>query len=949
MFRPSRRTYTWILLAITLLAFALRAYRLDGQSLWYDEGVTALVSQFDLPSLTRWTADDIQPPLYYVLVAGWGRLAGWSEWSLRFPSLFFGTLTVPLMAALATRLTRRRVAGLLAGLLTALHPLLLYYSQEARMYALLLALGVLAGILALGGDRTRGSGRPHSWRPWLAYTLVATAAVYTHYFAFFLLLALVGAAFLDALLGRGQPLATRLRARLLPLLAADLAVLLLYLPWLRVLVTQLQVDTSYWTGSLKLWEALRHVAIGFTSGETVLEAQATQRLVMYGVVAGIALFEALRHGRAAPHSPTAPLPNGWGRGEVSFALAWLLVPVAGVLALASVTPKFNPRYVMVALPGLILLWSDGLSRLLEARGSARDVWDHRLRWLRPLAGTLLVLGLLTGFAQADANWFTDPAFTKDQWRELAAYVQANRAQDEAVVLVSGHAWPVWHYYAPELEPLRLPDIDVLDVNAVLDFPSSGAPLRQALADKWGVWLVGWQDEVVDPMGVTPLLLEMAGQEQPVEGGFWGLTLRHFTQLQPQEIPVEPPVRVPVDADFEGKVTLLGATVRPDGELLLFWQRTGPDPLPDLRVTGETLTEDGLLYAKLPDRRPAGYLYPAFRWPQGQVTVGRIPAADWAGEGAAAGAYQLQVGLYDPAGDLTGLDVLDQAGNPQGKRATVQLQLPVTIPMAPQGDPPGAWHEIGPGIYVDATLVPEQAMPGAILTLKLRWFAVEDRLVQHTFWRISGGSLPPRPGAIVPGMWKPLDLRLPGGEVVRTLHPIQLPPGNIMGKAWLQFGLPEAPEKALSLPFEFLGETSEESQPLVITWPLDAQFGDGLRLIGLAGLTPEKLAESAKLGGEIVLWPVWEVEKTPREKLAVTVQWLGPDGRPAAQRDSKLLWPTNVPPSDPTPSSPIPVPVPEKPGEYTLILAVYQPDEPGLPRLLLPDGRDALELDTVMVR
>ncbi|HMN26835.1 MAG TPA: hypothetical protein PKE45_01680, partial [Caldilineaceae bacterium] len=68
----------------------LRLYRLDAQSLWYDEAVTANLAQRPLAELTRWTANDIQPPLYYYLVAGWGRLTGWSEWSLRWPSVFFG-------------------------------------------------------------------------------------------------------------------------------------------------------------------------------------------------------------------------------------------------------------------------------------------------------------------------------------------------------------------------------------------------------------------------------------------------------------------------------------------------------------------------------------------------------------------------------------------------------------------------------------------------------------------------------------------------------------------------------------------------------------------------------------------------------------------------------------------------------------------------------------------
>ena len=55
-----RRRSAWLLLLL-LLALALRLYRLPAQSLWYDEGGTAAISQRSLADLTRWTAGDIQP------------------------------------------------------------------------------------------------------------------------------------------------------------------------------------------------------------------------------------------------------------------------------------------------------------------------------------------------------------------------------------------------------------------------------------------------------------------------------------------------------------------------------------------------------------------------------------------------------------------------------------------------------------------------------------------------------------------------------------------------------------------------------------------------------------------------------------------------------------------------------------------------------------------------
>src|SRR5450759_5336878 len=186
-----RRIEYPILLALILLAFGLRVYRLSSQSLWYDEAVTAQVASRGIVELTRWTADDIQPPLYYYVVAGWTRLAGQGEWALRFPSVFFGVLTVPLLWALARRLFAARqawrAAGLAAAFLGAVTPAYVYYAKEARMYTQLVFLGSLAGYALLRAGQARGRRRSLGW--WLAFVLAAAATLYTHYFGLFLLLA----------------------------------------------------------------------------------------------------------------------------------------------------------------------------------------------------------------------------------------------------------------------------------------------------------------------------------------------------------------------------------------------------------------------------------------------------------------------------------------------------------------------------------------------------------------------------------------------------------------------------------------------------------------------------------------------------------------------------------------------------------------------------------------
>src|SRR5690606_33261959 len=114
----------------------------------------------------------------------------------------------------------------------------------------------------------RLAGSSGSGRLWIAFVATATAAVYTHYFAVFLLLGLAAAYLVD--IWRWQPSAVR-RRKSLSLLAAGAAVLLLYTPWLAALFGQLRGDRSYWTGTLKVHEALLDVALAFTGGESVLE------------------------------------------------------------------------------------------------------------------------------------------------------------------------------------------------------------------------------------------------------------------------------------------------------------------------------------------------------------------------------------------------------------------------------------------------------------------------------------------------------------------------------------------------------------------------------------------------------------------------------------------------------------------------------------------------------
>jgi hypothetical protein len=274
---------------------------------------------------------------------------------------------------------------------------------------------------------------------------------------------------------------------------------------------------------------------------------------------------------------------------------------------------------------------------------------------------ILVLFLSFSSMQSLRNWFGDPAFTKAQWRELVAAVRARIAPDEALVLVSGHAWPAWDYYAPDIPRVRLPNIDILDVNTTLGF-DAGAALSTELEGKSGAWLVRWQDEAVDPVGFAPYLLDRAGLEETVSERFWQLDLRHWRLRPDATIPTEAQPAPADIANYDHKLAFLGWDDPADGQMTVYWRGLNTmarDYQVSLIVEDASGREVGRW-----DGRPAGYAYPTTRWRPGQAVFGKYPLPLPAG--APPGNYTVTLAIYDTAYP-SGLDIRDAADNPAGKR------------------------------------------------------------------------------------------------------------------------------------------------------------------------------------------------------------------------------------------------------------------------------------------
>ncbi len=163
--------------ALTLLAAVLRFYRIGHQGFWFDEGNTALLVHFSPGKMLGLIPQtESTPPLYYCVAWVWARVFGYGEAGLRSLSAVCGVLVVPVAYGAGSKLISRR-AGLIAAALTACSPLLIWYSQEARSYEMLVLLSSVS-LLAFAYARARPT--PRLLAAWVVASALALA---THYYA----------------------------------------------------------------------------------------------------------------------------------------------------------------------------------------------------------------------------------------------------------------------------------------------------------------------------------------------------------------------------------------------------------------------------------------------------------------------------------------------------------------------------------------------------------------------------------------------------------------------------------------------------------------------------------------------------------------------------------------------------------------------------------------------
>ncbi len=777
--------------AIILLALCLRWYRLDGQSLWADEGNSAALAMRNVTAITCDAARDIHPPLYYYLLHFWVRVFGNGEIALRSLSALMGTALALMTYLLGRELFDRGVA-LIASFLAAISPFQIYYSQETRMYAPAALCAALAVYFFLRWVRSLEKGDIRSQTPagrtgsgasrilFVAlYVLFTTAALYTHYFSFTIPL------FTNLAYGLGM-IVHRPWRRLKVIagwVVAQLIIIGLYYPWLNLAGGQLATWPAIrepFSLSFLFQDLLRVFSLGLSVEQKMTPVILVFTLLLFlGVLPCQLSLNVQKRPRLCQALPRLQLCS------LIFALLYLCLPILAIYVLSLSRPAYNPKLLLLATPAFHLLLARGIGGewLGEALAAGQRVRTIA-RWAVAGVALLFVIG---ASARSLTSYYVDETYARDDYRGLVRYIAAAGEEGDAVILNAPGQIDIFSYYYEGALPIY-----PLPGERPLDEGKTEGALEGIVAQHQRLFALFWGTGESDPGRFIEGWLDRRTFKALDS---WHGNVRLAIYAVPRE-EISSEVQHPRQLKLGDEIAFLGYSLASSevraGDILqltLFWQALG-EIEERYKVFTHVLDSRAHVVGQR-DAEPVSGARLTTTWSEAEIIADNygvlvLPATP-------PGEHQLEIGMYTlETGER--LPVLENE-NVLGDRILlepIQVKKAETPPLVEALDIQQRQDvDYGPLLLLGYDLSklgyehqPDEPLrPGDILHLTLYWQAVGEidadfsltlRLLDERGVAAASRDVRPVGGAYAPGLWEE-------GEIVRDQHNLLLPADVALGK------------------------------------------------------------------------------------------------------------------------------------------------------------------------
>jgi mannosyltransferase len=406
-----------VLVLILLLAFALRVYALEGQSMWSDEGLSLYRARQQPADILEGLiiidgveTRDTNPPFYFLLLSLLRAAAGESIFALRYAGVLAGILAIPLIYVLGTAAYGKQV-GLTAAFLLAISPFHVWQSQVMRNYSLLLTLN-LASVYGLFRYALSGS-RSADWRWLVLWAVAGLLGIYTHYFGFFVFA--FGFLALAILILRRQGIKALARQRRSWIILGG--VLIILLPAVFVAFGRFAAGRQFDFHPVSLLQITNHALSGFSVGISPSLSHPWWLIIpaLLLVLAGLLI--------------------GWWINRLSTILfiGYQIIPLGLLLLLSIINPLYNGvRHLLIGLPSFLVLVAVGVAGNVKINaqkseyGQAWAIW-RRVRFLPFILLFLVQAGWLY-------NQFNSPELIRDDIRGVAEYLNEFAGPKDLIIL-----------------------------------------------------------------------------------------------------------------------------------------------------------------------------------------------------------------------------------------------------------------------------------------------------------------------------------------------------------------------------------------------------------------------------------------------------------------------------------------------------------------------------------
>ncbi len=865
-----------ILLLILLIAFAVRVYRLDAQSLWWDEGISLHLATSSLAQMWSDRAQRLHPPGYFILLKGWLSLVGVSAFTGRYLSVLASWMQVTAVYATSrywfAKLPQGKRIIWLSTLLITFSPLSIIYGQETRVYALLplvyLIMLFATTKLVQPSPRSEGFSREIQsvsakvstpdmhWRWWVVLGISEWVGVHLHYITF-LLVAVVNVWLLWHIYRQNKPMWRRW-------MVTQAVVVLAGLPWFMSVLFNFfavrnRVDTGRFLSEPVPFDYLvQQIWTFHFTGLAGSLARDDVRVLAFGAAAafsGLVLWHLVN--------------TSSRRHYIRLLLIWV-VPLALSFLIWSVRSFAHPRYISIYAVGvlpLIAYFVAGGRRLTGGRWFVYNV----------LALGLLGCVLALSYVSLD-DYFFNRKVAKDNIRRVAQYLETEAGAAD-LILVPDEDWSLPFEYAGDA---------TIEMPGTKQRERMWTHLAEITAVPRQIFVLEYKRGAHDWQGVVPFVLERAGYLVTVKS-IDDMRVRRFQLHEP----ITPVVLTPAAAQFEslaltGVWVETGAAADTAVTVALSWRLDAP-VLEPLNVSLQLQDVDGWPLAWKDQEIVDENGRPTSFWPVGTTTTTYhvVPLP----EGLPPLNYQVSISVFAQAegGSMHTIDLTNQTG----QRLTVGESLltqeigvrsnPYNLPDLKAG-PANVLPDKAPVRIVDglnlqaATLDRKNVAPGQSVFVQLQWQAEDVLPNLPLLLDLVQGS-----ESLTPQVEAPVQDRYPTerwqlGEIVLEHRRLVVPPGA-SGDADV---VVRVGETAVPIGQLTIAATDNLFVQPEIAYPLSVQFGNVARLVGFE--LPTQSANPARPFDITLFWQA--VATGPATNYTVFVHLLDATGNVIAQHDAQ---------------------------------------------------------------